>query len=199
MSIINWIKRNYKKPRLWITIALFVALIIWLIPYIDSNFFYYGRMEKRISILKQLTELDMEKIRTNIILQDEYEDILNDIQVQDGRMFTSIITNISNIINDIFKVRPQESSKWIKFLSGAAWSFVVAFLIVFMDTFKSIKDKITSIILLISIGVFLGIISAKIPTIIHPNVNYWGVPIVQIVGFVFIMIKSSKTNDKKEE
>lgn len=198
MAIANWIKRNYKKPKLWIIILLFVFLMVCLIPYIDSNFYYYGRMEKRITILKELTELDLEKIDSNTILQEEYKDILNDIQEQDGRMVSSIITKISNAINDTFKVKPQESSMWIKFLSGAMLCLLLAFMSLFMNTFKSKKEKIICIIMLIIFGVIFGVIGANIPTIIHPNINYWGMPIVQIVLFVLIIMKFSKTDNKKE-
>ena len=127
VTFLDWIKKNYKKPRLWITVVLLVVVVFWLIPYIDSNFFYYDRMEKRILILQQLTELDQEKIDSNTILRNEYEDILNDIQVQEERMVSSIITNISNTINKFFNVTPQEGNVWFKFLSGAALSMVIAF------------------------------------------------------------------------
>ena len=46
MPLINWIKENYKKPKLWIIAVILIVFVFWLIPYIDSNFFYYDRMEK---------------------------------------------------------------------------------------------------------------------------------------------------------
>ena len=51
-------KRNYKKPRLWIGLGLIVFCMVLLFPYIDSNFFYFSRMEKRINILERAMNLD---------------------------------------------------------------------------------------------------------------------------------------------
>lgn len=199
ITLTGWVKKNYKKPRLWIIVVLLVILVYWLIPYIDSNFFYYDRMEKRVSILQQLTELDQEKISANAILQNEYEDILNDIQVQEERMVNSIITNISNSINNFFKVKPQEGKVWKKFLSGAALSLLIAFFVPFMNTFSSTRDKIFGLILVLVIALVLGGIGVIIPTIIDPKINYWGMPVIQLVGLIMLLIKSSKIDDKKEE
>lgn len=198
-TLLDWIKRNYKKPKVWIIITLFIVFVFWIIPYIDSYFFYYDRMEKRISILQQLAELDQEKINANIILQKEYEDILMDIQVQEERMVSSIITNISNTINTIFRVHPQEGNVWIKFLSGAAIAMIIALCIPFMNTFSSRKEKIAGWIMVVIIALILGGINVIIPTIIHPNVNYLGMPIAQVVGLVVLVMKFSKTTNKEEK
>lgn len=198
MPLINWIKENYKKPKLWIIAVILIVFVFWLIPYIDSNFFYYDRMEKRVSILQQLTELDQQKISSNAVLQNEYEDILNDIEVQEERMVSSIITNISNSIIDVLKVEPQESSVLLKFLSGAALCLILAFLMFFMNTFPSRKEKISSIVMFIFLAFILGIIGANIPTFIHPNVNYWGMPFIQLIGLIILAVKFGKTDDEKK-
>ena len=198
-TILDWIKRNYKKPKMWVIIALFIVLVFWLIPYIDSYFFYYDRMEKRISILQQLTELDQEKMGANIILQKEYDDILKDIQLQEERMVSSIIENISNAINNIFNVKPQEGNVWIKFFAGASIAIIIAVCIPFMNTFSSRKEKIVGWIMVVIIACILGGINVIIPTIIHPYVNYWGMPIAQVIGLVVLATKSRKTDNKKEK
>lgn len=199
VMLINWIKGNYKKPKLWILAILLVVFMYGVIPYIDSYFFYYDRMEKRISILQQMTELDSEKISSNEVLQKEYEDILNDIQDQEERMESSIVTNISDAINNIFMTKPQEGNVWFKFLSGAALSLIIALCIPFMNTFSSKKQKITALILVLIIALILGIIGAIIPTIISPKVNYWGMPLVQVVGLGMLIIKFGKIEEKEEE
>ena len=77
-AVISLIKNNYKKPRLWIIIGIFVFCIVLLFPYIDSNVFYYSRMEKRINILEKVMELDETKINSNKVFQNEYNKILNE-------------------------------------------------------------------------------------------------------------------------
>lgn len=54
-------KKNYKRPRLWIALGLIMFCFILLFPYIDSNFLYFSRMEKRIEIFEKVMELDQEK------------------------------------------------------------------------------------------------------------------------------------------
>ena len=42
--IVDFLKRNYKKPKLWFAILGILVFIILIFPYIDSNTFYYTRM-----------------------------------------------------------------------------------------------------------------------------------------------------------
>lgn len=39
--IVELLKRNYKKPKLWVGIIGILICIILIFPYIDSNTFYY--------------------------------------------------------------------------------------------------------------------------------------------------------------
>lgn len=59
-------KKNYKRPRLWIALGMIMFCFILLFPYIDSNFLYFSRMEKRIEIFEKVMELDQEKINSNL-------------------------------------------------------------------------------------------------------------------------------------
>lgn len=61
--IVDFLKRNYKKPKLWFGILGILVFIILIFPYIDSNTFYYTRMEKRISILHNWMKLRLIVIR----------------------------------------------------------------------------------------------------------------------------------------
>ena len=83
--IVDFLKRNYKKPKLWFGILGILVFIILIFPYIDSNTFYYTRMEKRISILEHLTQLDETAINSNPVYRQEYESILQEIQLQRER------------------------------------------------------------------------------------------------------------------
>lgn len=192
LALINWIKANYKKPKLWITVVLLILLVYWLVPYIDSNFFYYERMEKRISILQELSELDQEKISSNIILQNEYEDILNDIQGQDDRTVNSIVSNFTNGINEIFDVDPQESNAIIKFFMGALWFILITVLIPFMKTFKNKRDKYMGFFIFLFLSIVVGMIFANVPTILNPYVNYIGMPAIQLLIVIMLALKYSK-------
>lgn len=69
-------KKNYNRPRLWICLGLIFFCFGRLLPYIDSNFLYFSRIEKRISVLENVMDLDQEKINSNQAYQNEYQSIL---------------------------------------------------------------------------------------------------------------------------
>ena len=97
--IVDFLKRNYKKPKLWFAILGILVFIILIFPYIDSNTFYYTRMEKRISILEHLTQLDETTINSNPVYRQEYESILQEIQLQRERSVNSIATQLFDTVN----------------------------------------------------------------------------------------------------
>lgn len=53
-ELVELFKRNYRRPRLWLFIAIILFITVLIIPYIDSNFFYFSRMEKRINVLEEV-------------------------------------------------------------------------------------------------------------------------------------------------
>ncbi|WP_251613877.1 hypothetical protein V1225_13800 [Emergencia sp. JLR.KK010] len=79
-ELVELFKRNYRRPRLWLFIAIVLFIIVLIIPYIDSNFFYFSRMEKRINVLEKVMALDEEKINSNQAYIDEYQRILQEME-----------------------------------------------------------------------------------------------------------------------
>lgn len=84
-ELLSLFKKNYKRPGLWVGLGIIVFCIVLLFPYIDSNFFYFSRMEKRISILERVMELDEAKINSNQVYRNEYQSILQEIEQQSER------------------------------------------------------------------------------------------------------------------
>lgn len=74
--VLNLFKKHYRNPKLWITVIVLFVVLLLLVPYIDSNFFYYSRMEKRIDILKSLTEFDSDIVNGREEFKQEYESLL---------------------------------------------------------------------------------------------------------------------------
>lgn len=79
-ELVELFKRNYRRPRLWLFIAIVLFITVLIIPYIDSNFFYFSRMEKRINVLEKVMALDEEKINSNQAYIDEYQRILQEME-----------------------------------------------------------------------------------------------------------------------
>lgn len=185
------IKDNYKKPKLWLIISMVLLLLFIIYPYIDANLFYYSRIEKRIEILKQISELNLDKINSNSILKNEYLNVVNEIKHHDELLINNIRKNCIGIVSS-WEIIVDNDNFILKFITGAFWSFIVTLCVPFMNTFKKTSDKIIGILVMIIFTIFLGFISSFLPTIINPMVNYIGVPLIQLVVVSIFAVKDSK-------
>lgn len=191
-ELLEVFKKNYKRPRLWICLGLIIFCFVLLFPYIDSNFLYFSRMEKRISILERVMELDQEKINSNPAYQNEYQSILKEMEQQSERTINSVMNRVSNYINNLMETGKEQGNRWIKFFTGAIWFIIVTVCIPFMNTFKKRSDKVLAFVLMIIISLLAGWIFSIIPIIVTPMFNYIGIPIMQIILLIAIVNKSKK-------
>lgn len=191
-ELLEGFKKNYKRPRMWICLGIIVFCVALLFPYIDSNFFYFSRMEKRIDILEKVMALDETKINSNQVYMDEYQSILQEIEQQSDRSINSVMNKTSNYINYIVEIGQGQGNSWIKFFTGAIWAIVVTVWVPFMNTFKKRSDKLLAFVMMLIISIIMGWFFSVIPIIITPLVNYIGIPILQIVLVICIVYKSNK-------
>ncbi|MBR3600869.1 MAG: hypothetical protein IKL49_00865 [Lachnospiraceae bacterium] len=191
-ELLEVFKKNYKRPRLWICLGLIIFCFVLLFPYIDSNFLYFSRMEKRISILERVMELDQEKINSNQAYQNEYQSILKEMEQQSERTINSVMNRVSNYINNLMETGKEQGNRWVKFFTGAIWFIIVTVCIPFMNTFKKRSDKVLAFVLMIIISFLAGWIFSIIPIIVTPMFNYIGIPIMQIILLIAIVNKSKK-------
>lgn len=189
MEIVQVFKKDYKRPKLWMFVISTFIIVLLLIPYIDSNFFYYSRMEKRISILSELMELDQYKIVNNKIYEQEYQSIVNEMHLQDKRAINSLVNKMNNFLLGI--TNNNEGNKTIKFITGGLWLFILTTCVPFMNTFKKKSDKFIAFVFIGIIALIAGWLCTLIPTIIHPMVNYIGVPFVQLIFIIILAVRSS--------
>ena len=179
-ELLTWFKKNYKRPKLCIGLGVVIFCLVLLFPYIDSNFFYFTRIEKRIDILERVIELDEEKINKNEMYKEEYQSILEEIEQQDERSVNSVMNRIITYINKMTVTGIEQGNVWIKFFTVAIWFLIVTLCIPFMKIEKR-SDKILSFILMLIISIVIGSFFSIIPIIINPMVNYLGIPILQII------------------
>lgn len=191
-ELVELFKRNYKRPKLWLSVAIILFIVVLLIPYIDSNFFYFSRMEKRINVLDKVMALDQDKINSNQAYIDEYQRILQEMEQQSERSINSLMNKFIIQMNYITSMGNGEGNRAIKFFSGAFWLLLITVCIPFMNTFKKRSDKLIAFILLLIMSGIIGWIFSIIPVIIFPMVNYIGVPTLQIVVVIIIAVKSNK-------
>ena len=190
--IVDFLKRNYKKPKLWFGILGILVFIILIFPYIDSNTFYYTRMEKRISILEHLTQLDETAINSNPVYRQEYESILQEIQLQRERSVNSIATQLFDTVNSSWTTGKNQGNKILKFISGAIWFLIVTICVPFMNTFKKRSDKVVAFIVMIILSTIVGCIFMAIPIIYRAWINYFVIPIAQLVIVIVLVGKKDK-------
>ena len=190
--IVDFLKRNYKKPKLWFAILGILVFIILIFPYIDSNTFYYTRMEKRISILEHLTQLDETTINSNPVYRQEYESILQEIQLQRERSVNSIATQLFDTVNSSWTTGKDQGNKILKFISGAIWFLIVTICVPFMNTFKKRSDKLVAFIVMIILSTIVGCIFMARPIIYRSWINYFVIPIAQLVIVIVLVGKKDK-------
>lgn len=179
-KIFDLIKENLKNPKLYLGLFIVIIVILLLFPYIDANFFYYNRVERRIDILTKALEIDKEKINDNEILKEEYRSILNEIGKQkDGSLGSVFITQNSEMVN-----------RW-KFFTGAVVLWIIAFICLFVKM-DSWWYKIFGFVLFGIIGCLVGYIFMILPTVISPKCNYIMVPILQLVIFGILITGTNK-------
>ncbi len=181
-KIFDLIKDNFKNRKFISAIIIVFLIVMVLFPYIDANYFYYNRVEQRISILKQMAELDIESFDSKPILLQEYNSILEEINNQKD-------VSLGNIIG-------QNNTKEVargKFISGAILSWLLGIFCLFVKMNKT-SEKIIGFFGLLLIGSIAGVISVCIPTIKNPIFNYIFIPIIQLV-LVVLWSTSKKETD----
>ena len=77
----------------WAVVIVLVVFVVIVYPYIDANFLYYDRIEKRIDNLQKLVELTGTPLEENEELNKEYLSIV-------AEMETAREKALSNATND---------------------------------------------------------------------------------------------------
>lgn len=177
--IVSWIQRNLKNPKLYAIFAVIIVVIALVFPYVDANFFFYNRIEKRVSILQSLSEIDKEKVSQYPALQEEYDAIISEIEKQ-RELSISSVRGMEQTTSNI---------PLFKFLSGGALAWIITLCVPFMNTFKDKKTKVLGFFLLALFGGILGGVAYIIPTIFNPWINYIGFPVLQLIILIALTVK----------
>lgn len=149
-------------------------------------------MEKRINVLDRVMTLDEEKINSNQAYIDEYQSILQEMEQQRERSINSLMNKFIIQMNYITSMANGEGNRAVKFFSGAFWPLLITVCVPFMNTFKKRSDKLIAFILLLIMSGIIGWIFSMVPVIISPMLNYIGVPLLQIIAVIIIVVKSNK-------
>lgn len=180
-KIFELLKNNLKNPKLYISLFLLLLISLLLFPYIDANYFYYGRVEKRIEILETISKIDETDLQGNVVLENEYRSILNEISKQkDGS------------IGSIFITENTKEVQINKFIFGGILSWIVAVICLFIRLEK-FYYKILGFGIFGLLGVILGFVSMILPTVISPKCNYIIMPCLQCIIFGMLVTNGNKS------
>ena len=185
-KVFDVIKSNLRNPKFYIAVLVLVIIFLVLFPYLDANIFYYNRVKNRVEILSKLSEMDIEKIREDEVLSEEYNRILAEVDKQSDGSIGSIIIREST--KDVLR---------IKFITGGAVFWLLAILCIFMKTFEKPIHKIIAIVFLGVLGFLLGLLARIIPTVINPLVNYIGFPVL-ILTLVALLVSGNNAGKEKK-
>lgn len=167
-TILNHTK-NYRVLAWGFIILLLLVILIY--PILDANFLYYGRETKRVELLKNIIDIDQEKVAFDERTVAEYNAMLDDLEFSRTRQ-------LENVIN--FHDTQHIS---VKFAAGS-WLFIALGVLALFsrgkDGKRSLSKNLSALLAGIVIGVVLGAIAAAMPTIISPLVN---IILYQIISF----------------
>lgn len=137
--------------------------------------------------MERITQLETDKISSNLALQDEYNSIIEEISaIQDKSV--GLITTRQDTTNE----------KTIKFISGGILLWFVSLLVLFqknkresISIFKRIIYNLVATALCVALGYILALVGRSIPTIINVWINAIAFPCIQIAIIALIVYGSS--------
>lgn len=189
-KVLEWLHRIITGPQsriFWaiVIIAIIIAVVVY--PYVDANYLYYSRIEKRIDNLQDLVELSGSSIEESEELNAEYQSILDELGVAREK----------NLSSATFREDTIEELR-IKFFTGAGLFYFVALIVLVSKqktekwTFKRIATNFCSMALCLGIGTLIGWIFTMIPTLGTVEINGLLAIVVEIFVVYLIFTKPSK-------
>mgnify|MGYP003295608995 CR=1 FL=1 len=187
--ILDWIGEIISGPKrrfFWafVIVALVIGVIVF--PYIDANFLYYDRIEKRIGNLQDMVALSGMPLEENEALKVEYQSILAEMETAREKALSNA-TNSEDTLHD----------RRAKFFAGAGLWYIVAVAVLFIKkktekwSFKKVFNNFCSATLCLGIGSGIGWIFTLIPTLGIVEVNAVLTLILEVV-VLWLLIEQPK-------
>ncbi len=175
-----------KSGIFWSVLIVLLIAVVIVYPYIDANFLYYDRIEKRIDNLQKLVELTGEPLYENADLNKEYYSILKEMEIAREKALSNA-TNSEDSLHD----------RRVKFFAGAGLWYVVAIAVLFTKkktekwSFRKVFNNFCSAILCLGIGTGIGWVFTLIPTLGIVEVNAVLTLILEVV-VLWLLIEQPK-------
>ena len=195
-KILGWLGEIISGPKrriFWafVIVALVIGVIVF--PYIDANFLYYDRIEKRISNLQNMVALSGMPLAENEALNAEYQSILAEMETAREKALSNA-TNSEDTLHD----------RRVKFFAGAGLWYIVAVGVLFTKkktekwSFKKAFNNFCSSTLCLGIGSGIGWVFTKIPTLGNVEFNAVLTLILEVV-VLWLLIEQPKKKASASE
>ncbi|TEU15132.1 MAG: hypothetical protein E3J21_13990 [Anaerolineales bacterium] len=184
--------KELKLPLRWI--AVIVSVILFVLGVLGyehlTGHFYYGRLEKKIALLKELQLIANEGIASNQELYPIYQSAVEELTHYEVRGLP---------FPPLPSVSFGDPVTWGKAISGA--SVWLLFLIVGVSSDVKKAGRISgatigAAVLVIIIATVFAWVGTIIPTIFSPWVNYIGFPAIQSALFFLLFRKKKPAGTK---
>jgi hypothetical protein len=209
ITIDNFLELFKKDFSKFIILLLIVVIGFVTYPLYDLNFGYLNRLEQRASVLKILYEIKAPSVDNNLVLQKEYDEIVNEL--------SACNPTIESTFKQYFALSKNSPTRieeiWKTIAGGIVWLFfIVLFISINEFKFKSIKQKegqnrfyhtilnkikgITTtqktFIVFLILGCIIGYI---IPLFNFSSINYILLPAFELLFFLIINKIYQTAND----
>ena len=184
LDLLQKIITGPKGRMFWVFVIATIIIGTIAFPYIDANYLYYNRIEKRIDNLKSLMELSGETIEENAALNAEYQSILQEMENARKKALSNA-TNAEDANRD----------RMIKFFSAAGLFYFVAVVVLFSKqkneklSWRKVFNNIASMLICVAIGSVLGFLFALVPTLGYAEVNGVLAIILEIIVLWLLIVK----------
>ena len=188
--ILEWLHKIVTGPKsrvFWAIVILAVIIIVIIFPYVDANYLYYSRIEKRIDNLQDLVELSGSSIEDDEALNAEYQSILKELETAREKALTSAITKEDTV-----------DERRVKFFTGAALLYLVALLVLFSKkktekwSFKRVANNVGSMVICFVLGTLIGWVFTLIPTLGSIEIHCVLTLILEVTVICLLFAKPSK-------
>ena len=188
-KLIDWligVATGPKSRTFWALLIVACIFAVIVFPYIDANFWYYDRIEKRINNLQDMIDLAGTSLEENEALNAEYLSILAEMETAREKALSNATSNKDTL-----------HERRVKFFAGSGLWYIVALVVLFTKkktekwSFKKVFNNFCSSTLCLGIGSGIGWVFTLIPTLGVVEINAILTLILEVV-VLWLLIEQPK-------
>lgn len=168
-----------KRGRLiaFLGLAIFLAVGLYWVESVTHILFYH-HLSTRLSLLQELNSLAQESVVDRPELVGLYDQLVKELTSVRNKSFSISLPNPAT---------NATTQTWKAISSAFLWLLLIP--IALFSKFKTRRDKLSVLVVLIVAALVTSAIGWYIPTLTSPWVNYLVLPAIQIIAIVRLALK----------